>query len=192
MKKIVTTLLFVFIFSLVLSPVLAEEKKTTEAITNIREKVQTALEREKEKNSTKPANLENQKSQNVIRVRAAIGARWNAYDKLVRLSGQLLDKLQIRIGMAKASGQNTTESENAMVDARAKLADAKTQLDGLKSLVGTATNKNTFMDAQKKFQAIHKDLNIVRQDASKIIRNLKSFNSSKTSTSSATTSARER
>lgn len=182
MKKIIVTLFFICIFSLILSPVLAEQ-----------EKAQTGVEKKSENVSTKAANLEDQRTQNITRVRASVNARWNAYNKLIKSSGQLLDKLQIRIDKAKAAGQNTTNAEAAMTDARTKLADAKLKMDGLKSLVGVAMDKNSFKDVQKKFQDVHKDLNMVRQDAAKIISNLKSFNSStKSAEIRSTSSAKER
>lgn len=193
MKKIIITLFLISVFSFSLSPVLAEQNIEKPNIQAIEKKVQTAFERKSENSSSKAANSENQRTQNLTRVRNALTARWNAYDRLVKLSGQLLDKLQIRINQAKAAGKNTTNAEAAMTDARAKLADAVAKMDAIKPLLGTTMDKNSFMNIQKSLQAIHKDLNMVRLDAAKIISNLKSFNSStKSAEIRATTSAEKR
>lgn len=186
MKKTIAFLIFIFMFSLVLTPVFAEENENS-AITNIREKVKAqAGLGERENDSTTSAN---KKAQAAIKLRVAVSARWDAYNKLITRSGQLLDKLQTRINTAKAAGVDTKNSEALMADARAKLADATTQMNGIKNLSTTAINKNTFKEVQKKLQAIHKDLNIVKQDAAKIISNLKSYNASTRSAEKNTTSS---
>lgn len=186
MKKIILSLFSIAILSLFILPVLAKESTTpgSNRSENAKDKVENMLERKSEKEGSKAGEIEDQKKQNINRIRNSINARWNAYDKLSSRSGQLLDKLQIRIDKAKAAGQNTSDADAAMTDARAKLADARAKLNVLKGLVGTAMDKNSFKDAQKKFQAVHKDLNIVRQDAAKIIKTLRSFNSEKLSTKS--------
>jgi hypothetical protein len=205
MKKIIVTLLFIFMFIALLSPALAIEREdddddSRDKLKNIKEKVQNILEtRKPDKISSKTGNLNNstasaKKEEDKKRIRNSITVRWNAYSKLLTRSGQLLDKLQIRIDKAKTAGKDTTEVVNAMTDARAKLADAKSKMETLKGLLGTDLDKNGFKEAQKNLQAVHKDLNIVKQDASKIIRNLKSFNSEKDSTKSgeASKSAKDR
>ncbi|MDD2823082.1 MAG: hypothetical protein PHQ59_03285 [Candidatus Daviesbacteria bacterium] len=197
MKKISLGLILVLMLVFTLSPVLAKEKENEdndrenarEKVQEIKEKVQNFLGGKPEKVGTKSASsaasLNSKKEENKKRVRNSITARVNAYTKLASRSGQLLDKLQVRIDRAKDAGKDTTDSVNAMRDARAKLADAQSKLTSLKALVGTDLDKNGFREAQKTLQAVHKDLNIVKQDASKIIRNLKSFNSNKSSTKSA-------
>lgn len=197
MKKTLVALFLLSVFAFSFSPVLAEENTTgsnsplnTE---NIKEKVRVALERKPESTGTKSANADERKAQGLTKVRAAIVARWNAYDRLVNVAGQLLDKLQIRINNAKAAGKNTAMAEAAMTDARAKLADARAKLDGIKASSGTTTDKNTFLNLQKSLQAVHKDLNIVKQDAAKIISTLRSFNAStKSAEMRSTSSAKER
>lgn len=190
MKKIILSLFFILVFSVILSPVLAHEdenegSRSGGVLSNIKAKVQTILERRSNDDSSKAANLDSKKAENIARVRNSLKARWDAYDKLVVRSGLLLDKLQIRIDKAKAAGKDTKDMDKQMTDARAKLADARTKLDGLKSLIGTNLDKNGFKDAQKTLQAVHKDLNAVRLDAAKIIKNLRSFNSEKSATESA-------
>lgn len=196
MKKIIISLFSIGILSLFILPVLAVESTTSDSnrVQNVKEKIEKTLGRKPEKVSTKVAELENQKIKNIERVRVSVKARGEAYSKLIIRSEILLDKLQIRINAAKVVGKDTKNAESAMTDARAKLADAKIKMDEVKNLAGTAMDKQSFKDVQKKLQFIHKDLNIVRQDASKIIRSLKEFNSSTSSAKknerkSATTSA---
>lgn len=187
MKKflIITTFIFAFIF--VLSPVLAEEKENQRQEGSEVKAVSVESIREAIKPGATNAATVRQNA--LIKVRNALTSRWNAYNKLVTVAGNLLDKLQIRIDKAKAAGKDVTAATAAMADARIKLADAKSKMDSLKGLLGTNLDKNGFKNAQQTLQAVHKDLNAIRLDAAKIISNLKSFNSEKESTVS--TSNRE-
>lgn len=180
MKKLLISTFFICFLIIFIAPVLAEQSTTSS----------------KERNSTKAAELENQRIKNTERIRVSVRARWEAYNRLLIHTTTLLDKIQIRIDNAKLAGKDTKSMEIIMADARIRLADAKTKMDEIKSLKETALDKKTFLEVQSRLQAVHKDLNAVRLDVAKIIRTLKFFNSSKSATSSAkpasTTSATER
>lgn len=176
MKKILISTFFICFLIIFIAPVFAEQPATRPA---------EFKNKETERLSTKAAELENLRIKNTERVRVSVRARWEAYNKLLKLTTTLLDKIQIRIDHAKASGQDTKAMEVIMADAKANLADAKTKMEEIKSLKETAMDKKTFLDVQKRLQAVHKDLNAIRLDVAKITRTLKSFNSLKPSTSSA-------
>ncbi|MFA5933103.1 MAG: hypothetical protein WCV81_02435 [Microgenomates group bacterium] len=175
MKKIISTLLVIFVFSLALSPILAKEKEDSDKVLG---KERASIAQENRGNKPEIVSTKSGEEDKKIKVRTAVTSRWTAYDKLIIRAGQLLDKIQIRINRAKAAGADTKSSEALMTDARAKLTDAKSKMDALKSLVGTGLDKNSFKNAQMNLQTVHKDLNIVRQDVAKIISNLKSYNAS--------------
>lgn len=141
------------------------------------EKKAEILETRKEKKAEVKEKIEEKREDKQERVRKAVTARWNVFSKLTEKAEALLTKLQERIDTAKSAGKDVKDAETVMTDARAKLTDAKIKASEIEEVKGTAMNREVFKEIQLKFQAIHKDLNALRQDASKIIRTLKSFNS---------------
>jgi len=117
----------------------------------------------------------------VERVRNVVGVRFNVFERALNRCEILLDKLQIRIDKAGAGDKDTAEAVSLMDDARSKLDDAKAKLADIQGKKGEVVDKVEFQDIKDKLQAVHKDLNIIRQDGSKIIRILKSFNSATSS-----------
>lgn len=102
----------------------------------------------------------------------------NAADKI----GELATKLQTRINEAKGAGKDTGSLETTLADMQAKIADAKIQannaIDEVSQLKPTEYpgNKPSLQSARTKLKDAIKDLNIARQDAQKIIVDLKKLN----------------
>ena len=137
----------------------------------VRQKVEERIEGKKERvEATRTARVKNS-----IQVREGVFAR------AVSLVERILDRLQMRIDKAKEAGKDVTQMAGLMSDARAKLADAKTRLEGIKSKRGTVTDKSGFKDLQTEFQAIRRDIHGARENAARIIRELKGFNSATSS-----------
>ncbi len=172
MKKIILSLFCIALLSVAIIPVLAEESTTPDSNRgqSNREREARIAEMRREKDSTKTGELENQRNKNIERVRVSIKARAEAYNNIIKRSEILLDKLQQRINAAKAAGKDIKSAEIAMTEARANLKDANTKMDEVRSLVGTSMNKQEFKDVQQKLQSIHKDLNMIKQNAARIIR----------------------
>lgn len=146
-------------------------KKASDIRENIKDRI-------KERKATNSA----EKDKKVERVRNAAVVRWEVLNKLVGKSEELLEKLQMRIDRAKKDGKDVTAIENNMADAKLKLNDAKKILSDVSGEKDQAIDKTAFQNIQKQFQTAKKDLNIVHQDAAKIIKGLKSFNAATPST----------
>lgn len=138
-----------------------------ERLGNIKERVQEKLSQRKEKIA----------EQILQRIRKSVEVRYNVFTRAVNHTEILLSRIQIRIDKAQQAGKDITELNSLMADAKAKLADAKTKLDEIKALKGTAVDKEGFLTIQVKFKEIRQDIHIARQDAAKMIRILKGFNS---------------
>lgn len=96
-------------------------------------------------------------------------------DKMSSLAG----KLETRIGEAKAKGEDTASLSSLLVDMKAKIADARAQAKSARDLVipltpsGYPGNKTTIQSARTKLVAGHRDLQLARQDAGRIIQGLR-------------------
>ncbi|MDO8570250.1 MAG: hypothetical protein Q7R97_01540 [Candidatus Daviesbacteria bacterium] len=204
--KIITSLTLVLLFVVLSVPVLAENSATNSTkakeLKNIKvekvEKIELRNGKVEETIENKIEKLEPKRKQNVIKVRNSVEVRYKVYEKIIERSGNLLTKLQEKIDRAQKAGINTKVIDGYMTDAKAKLADAQTNLNSIKDLKDSAIDKTTFLDIQKKFQLIHKDLNAIRLDGAKVISELKRYNAENekltpkpTRTKSATASASE-
>lgn len=190
------TILGIILFFIVLSvPVLAENNVSSSAGNLKRvEKTELGNGKVKEAIEAKIEKLEPKRRLSVMKVRNSVMVRYGVYEKLIERSGNLLTKLQERIDRAQKAGLNTRVVDGYMSDAKLKLEDAKATLESIKALQGEALDKKTFLDIQKKFIIIHKDLNAIRLDGAKIISELKKYNAEKPKltpkpTRTATTSA---
>lgn len=179
--KLITGLTVVLFFVVLSVPVLAENTATTSNKLKVI-KVEKIKDVElkngeiKETTETKIEKLEPNKKDAVKKVRNSVAVRLGVYEKLIERSGNLLTKLQEKIDVAQKAGMKTNVVDGYMTDAKAKLEDAKLTLESIKTLQGTAIDKKTFQDIQKKFIIIHKDLNTVKQDGAKVISELKRYN----------------
>ncbi len=108
----------------------------------------------------------------------AANAILNAADKINEFSA----KLQTKINEAKSKGEDTTSMETALADMQAKTTDAKTQANNAINTVSALQptdypgNKPQLQSARTMLQAAHKDLITAKQDAQKIIVELKKLN----------------
>ena len=95
---------------------------------------------------------------------------------------ELATKLQSRINEAKSRGEDVSSLETTLADIQTKIADAKTQannaIDAASILKPTdyPGNKPQLQSARTMLQAAHKDLITAKQDAQKIIVELKKLN----------------
>lgn len=112
----------------------------------------------------------------VVEPKARIAASASRINAVVTQMNLLATKLQTRIATAKAAGVNTTAAEAALVDLRAKIADAKVQADAAVAMTvnlqpdnGNATvqasNLQALKDARAKLVLAQKDLADARHDA---------------------------
>lgn len=150
------------------------QQSTPAGTLNIRGKIQQGVENIKERVEQRQTNV---REKVLERVRQATKARWGVLNRMTNRTEALLNKLQERIDKAKIAGKDVTEAENLMADARSKLNEARMILVEFQGKETTAVDKTAFQTIQGKFQAVHKNLNVVRQDGAKIIRILKGFNS---------------
>ena len=182
MKKSLLTIVFCFAVIIMFSKdVFAEASTPSGRFSGIKERVQEQL---KEIRDLKKGDRTETKEQTQNRIRQSLTARFNNHKKAITRAEILLDKLQLRMDKAKAAGQDTTQMEALMVDARSKLTDAKTKLADIEAKKGTAVDKAGFQAIMEELKAINKDLQGIKEDASKIIKILKSYNSSPESTKS--------
>lgn len=173
--KIVISLIIISFFIVLSVPVLAENSATNS--TKDKNTQSVGVEKADDSVKTKIEKLEPKRKEAVKKVRNSVTVRYGVYEKLIEKSGNLLTKLQERIDKAQKAGLNTKVVDGYMIDAKTKLEEAKLTLDSIKTLQGTALDKTSFQNIQKKFIIIHKDLNTVRQDGAKVISELKKFNS---------------
>lgn len=188
MKKTIFTvaLLSVVFVSVVLVPAVLAEQATTSGIKRllpaaVREKLESRKEKVEERKEVaveKRAALVEKKEDAAERVRKSVVARWNVFNKAVTRAENLLERLQVRIDAAKTAGKDTAAMESAMSDAKDKLADAKSKIASIKDKRETALSRESFREIHDLFKVIKEDLRAAAKDASVIIRNLKSFNSS--------------
>lgn len=193
-KTSLLTFAILFFVGLVLIPdgtVSAEEASKTgiRPAAAIRQKIENIKEKILEKKEDREASVSAKKEQAALRVRQAAIVRWEVLNRAINRSELLLGKLQVRIDKAKSAGKDVTAAEAAMTDAKTKLADAKSRLEALKTKKDTAIDKTTFKQIQNEFRIIQKDLNAIRNDAAKIIRELKAFNAEVREDKKSTTSA---
>lgn len=106
-----------------------------------------------------------------------------AVDQLIDIDTQvfsklekIIDKIQIEIIKAKATGKNTKNMETNLNDARVKLADARQNLNEAKLLRISAKSKNDYLSIKLKFGDINANLKVIRKDLAKTISALKEFN----------------
>lgn len=144
-------------------------------------------EKLKIKEASREAKIAKMEANILKRFRKFVEQRIKQVEKIIARETTLLDKLHARINAAKNAGKDTTELNKLMTDARAKLADAKTRLATVKTKLTSAEDKESFKTFGSEFGAIYKDLRVVKEDASKMIRLLKGFNSA---TSESTSSSK--
>lgn len=95
---------------------------------------------------------------------------------------ELTAKLQTRINEAKSRGEDVSTLETTLANIQTKIADAKTQannaIDAVSILKPTdyPGNKPGLQSARTMLQTAHKDLITAKQDAQKIIVELKKLN----------------
>ncbi len=108
-----------------------------------------------------------------------------AADKLLNTADtftELVVKLQSRIDVAKSKGEDVSSLETTLADMQAKIADAKTQANNAINAVSILKptdypgNKPELQSARTMLQAAHKDLITAKQDAQKIIVELRKMN----------------
>ncbi|MBU4017284.1 hypothetical protein KKF69_07480 [Patescibacteria group bacterium] len=105
-------------------------------------------------------------------------AMLNAADKL----NELATKLQSRISEAESRGEDTSNLETTLADMQTKIADAKTQANNAINAVSILKpadypdNKPDLQNARTMLQTAHKDLITAKQDAQKIITELRKLN----------------
>ncbi len=128
--------------------------------------------------ATKAANI---KEQVVNRLKQSVDSRLSVFKRMITKIEALFPKLDTRIAKAKQAGQNTTEAEKLMADARAKIADAKAQLVKIEAKKGTANDKTSLKEVNGLFQLARKDIHQVITDVSQVIKSLKGFNSATSS-----------
>lgn len=184
-KNIFLILLTVFAFALFAQTitVFAEDSSNSSAANSksvqaqLLEKIKNEKERIASKVADKKETKEQEREKKVVKVRVSIANRVRNHERLINQTENLLSKLQVRIDKAKAAGKDTTEMEKLMADAKLKLADAKQKLSEIDTHKTVTTDKAGFEALQKKFKVVWDDLKAVKEDASKIIRTLKGFNS---------------
>ena len=105
-----------------------------------------------------------------------------AADRLSNITTNLSvisDKLQARINEAKLSGKDVTELNVLMSDLNSKIAEAKTLSQSVIDEVLPLTpqeypgNKTIILDARSKIKTGKEDIRLAREDALKIIKQLK-------------------
>lgn len=200
MKKVIFSLLFVFVFALVASPILAEESATRSTRSlpinpaSIKEKIEKKLNIQG-KDENKPVvqdgklekleerlkKLDEAKKKVVERVRYALVAHWNVLSKAIERSESLLGKLQERINKAEAAGKDVTEAKKLMAEANERLTHAKVSLAKMNELKNNSITKDEFITLRDQMKGIKEDLQVIRKDAAKIISILKGFNSATSS-----------
>lgn len=188
MRKLILSLSLLLLFTLVAGPILAEENATT-STRPLPLKIKDRLENKLENRTTKVEirleerlkQLDKVRRQAVERVRKALLAHWNVLNKAVERVDKLLGKLQLRIDKAKVAGKDTSEAEKLMAEAKEKLAQAKENLAEIKELKENSVTKDEFTTIRGQIKEIWQDLQVVKQNAAKIIRILKGFNSATSS-----------
>lgn len=109
--------------------------------------------------------------------------------------GSIAAKLQTRITVAQAAGQNTTDLQALLTDMQAKIQDANIQAQTAISTVISLTpsgypgNKATLQSARALIQTGHRDLVVASQDARKIVQGLHTYKLSKTKKNGASPNA---
>lgn len=112
-----------------------------------------------------------------------------AADRAKTVAGMLealIVKLESRIAEAKNSGKDVSQSETLLSGIKSKIADAKAQaqsaIDGVSVLKPDEgdqetlhANSEALKDARAKIKAANQDLRIARQDAGKIVKELRQF-----------------
>lgn len=108
-----------------------------------------------------------------------------AADKLLNTTdmlNELVTKLQSRINEAKSKGEDVSSLETTLAGIQTKIADAKTQANNAINAVSILKptdfpgNKPELQNARTMLQTAHKDLITVKQEAQKIIVELKKLN----------------
>lgn len=128
------------------------------------------------------------------RIEVAVDKINTAAESLTTLAG----KLQVRITSAQTAGKDVASISASLTDMNAKLADANVQASAAASEVANLTpdngdktkmqsNEQALKDARSKIQVALKDLAAARQDAGTIVKGLKEFGVSATSTTSVST-----
>lgn len=206
MKRILLTILFIFgiLFFTASADVQAQRKEGSQpaepsnfisspgfkGARPIKGRIEEKLKNLKERMASKTAmeNKQDKREESLAKVRNSVVSRIDAYQRLIKMEEELLNKIQSRIDKAQAGGKDMVEVQFYMKDARARLADAQGKLSEIGAARGDALTKAEFKEIQLKFQIIHKNLNLIRLDAAKIIRTFGGFNSQSTE---ATQSAKE-
>lgn len=179
-KKLSLLVFIVLSLVVITNPVLALEESDfpTPTKSNRLNQINAQLrDKLKIKEASRQAKIVKMEANMLKRFKKFVEQRINQADKIINREGILLDKLQIRIDAARVAGKDVTELNRLMVDARAKLADAKSRLEAIKTQSAKAEDKTSFKNFGSEFGAIYKDLKDVKVDASQIIRQLKGFNS---------------
>lgn len=192
MKKVALATVLISVFAMASSAFAVEsltassDQATSGAIKNERLEVKSRSEAVK---NTALERRESKREEVVLRVRNSVGVHVKVLDRAIGLAAKILDKLQLRIDRAKEAGKDVTSITALMTDARSKLADATTRLGTITTKKDQAVDKATFRSMELELKTIRKDIQVVKQDASKIIRQLKEFNSSTSSAKNASSSA---
>lgn len=167
------------LFSVVVLPqAVFAENSSPSGIRNIKEKVQERIQTIK---SNVAERREERVENKVDLARKITSKHVDVLARVATAEGKLLDKLQIRIDKASAAGKDVGSASATMTDARVKLADANTKIADLKTKIAAAKTRADFQAIQAGFKVVRDDLIAVKQDASKIIRVLKGFNSATSS-----------
>lgn len=177
-KNLIFSLLLFSLMIVALPQAVFAETSTTSGIRKIKETVQEKLQNVK-------ANIQERKVENIEdkieRARKVSLKHVNVLSRVATAEGKLLDKLQIRIDKASGAGKDMSTASAAMTDARSKLTSANNKIADLKTKIAAAKTRADFQAIQVSFKSVRDDLIAVKQDASKIIRVLKGFNSATSS-----------
>lgn len=177
-------LLSVSLVLLLLQPVsiFAQEELTPGGLRqNVRNVIQERLEQRKEVR-------QEVRQENEERIKLAVAARWNMFDRTIKLMEAILTKLEPRINKAKESGKNVDQAVTLLADARAKLLSARTNLENIADKRNSALSKAEYLVIRDQYKAMLQDLHKVRMDIVQIIRIIKGYNAATSvSSPSATT-----
>lgn len=170
------------------SQFLTEIQKNITELTNLKAKINADTDLETLRADVKSI-VESYRIYAVFIPRIHILAGADAADIVTARLTALSTKLETRVAEAKTAGKNVADTESLLADMKAQIASAKTEINKAVESAISATpsgypgNKGTLQSANKSLSNAKKALNAAKQDASKIIKTLKSMSESKESSS---------
>jgi len=167
------------------------EEKIEERKKEIEEKRLEALQRLEERKAQMKKKQESIRADVKERVRKSLEARYDVYDRAIARTGALLDKLQERVDKAREAGEDVSGIESNMAEAKAALDNTKVLLAEIKDNKDLELDKDGYQTVNNLYHESRKELQTVRENATEVIKELKSYNSttSQNSNSEASTSS---